>query len=42
MSVMRSDLPPGRRECQKLEEHTNCLANRTNRNGCFFRQLMID
>ena len=31
----RRDLPPGRRECQKLEEHTNCLANRTNRNGCF-------
>ena len=32
MSVMGSDLPPWRRECQKLEEHTNCLANHTNRN----------
>ena len=35
-SVMRSELPPGRRECQQLKEHTTCLANRTNRNGCFF------
>ena len=34
-SVMRSELPPGRRECQQLKEHTTCLANRTNRNGCF-------
>ena len=41
MSVMRSDLLPGRRECHMLEEHTNCLAHRTNRNG-FFRQLMRD
>ena len=39
-SVMRSELPPGRRECQQLKEHTTCLANRTNRNGCFLRQLM--
>ena len=41
-SVMRSELPPGRRECQQLKEHKTCLANRTNRNGCFFRQLMTD
>ena len=41
-SVMRSELPPGRRECQQLKEHTTCLANRTNRNGCFLRQLMTD
>ena len=34
-SVMRSELPPGRRECQQLKENTTCLANRTNRNGCF-------
>ena len=40
--MMRSELPPGRRECQQLKEHTTCLANRTNRNGCFFRQLMTD
>ena len=26
-SVMRSELPPGRRECQQLKEHTTCLAN---------------
>ena len=41
-SVMRSDLPTGRRECQKLKEHTICLANHTNRNGCFSRQPMTD
>ena len=41
-SVRRSELPPGRRECQQLKEHTTCLANRTNRNGCFLRQLMTD
>ena len=41
-SVMRSELPPGRRECQQLKEHTTCLANHTNRNGCFLRQLMMD
>ena len=35
-SVMRSELPPGRRECQQLKEHTVCLAS-TNRNGCFLR-----
>ena len=29
-AVMRSELPPGRRECQQLKEHTTCLANRTN------------
>ena len=34
-SVMRSDLPPGRRECQQLKEHPICLANCTYRNGCF-------
>ena len=34
-SVMRSELSPGRRKCQQLKEHTTCLANRTNRNGCF-------
>ena len=27
MSVIRSDLPPGRQEHQKLKEHTICLAN---------------
>ena len=41
-SVMRSELPPGRQECQQLKEHMTCLANCTNRNGCFFRQLMTD
>ena len=41
-SVITSELPPGRRECQQLKEHTTCLANRTNRNGCFLRQLMTD
>ena len=41
-SVMTSELPPGRRECQQLKEHTACLANCTNRNGCFLRQLMTD
>ena len=41
-SVMRSDLPPGRRECQKLKKHTICLANRTKRNCCCLRQLMTD
>ena len=41
-SVMRSDLPPGRRECQKFKEHTICLVNRTGKNGCFFRQLIAD
>ena len=39
-SVMRSELPPGRRVCQQLKEHTTCLANHTYRNGCFLRQLM--
>ena len=41
-SVMRSDLPPGRRECQKVKEHTICLAKRTNRNDCFLRQPIVD
>ena len=40
--VMRSDLPPGHRECYKLKEQTICLANRTNRNDCFLRQLIMD
>ena len=30
MSVIRSDLPPGRQEHQELKEHTICLANHTN------------
>ena len=34
-SVTKLDLPPGRRECQKLKEHTICLANCPGRNGCF-------
>ena len=40
--MMRSDLPPGRRECQKLKEHPICSANRTIKNGCFLRQLIFD
>ena len=35
MSVIRSDLPPGRQEHQELKEHTICLANHTNSNDCF-------
>ena len=35
-SVMRSELPPGHRECQQLKKHKTCLANRTN------RQMMTD
>ena len=35
-------MPPGRRECQKLNEHTICLANCPGRNGCFLRQLIAD
>ena len=31
-SVTKLDLPPGRRECQKLNEHTICLANCPERN----------
>ena len=42
MSVIRSDLPPGRQEHQELKEHTICLANHTNSNDCFLRQLIID
>ena len=34
-SVTKLDLPPGRRECQKLKEHMICLANCPERNGCF-------
>ena len=40
--MMTSELPPGRRECQQLKKHMTCLAKRTNRNGCFLRQLMTD
>ena len=42
MSVIRSDLPPGRQEHQELKEHTICLANHTNSNDCVLRQLIID
>ena len=42
MSVIRSDLPPGRQEHQELKEHTICLANHTNSNDCFLRQLIMD
>ena len=35
MAVIRSDLPPGHQEHQKLKEHTICLANHTNSNDCF-------
>ena len=42
MSVIRSDLPPGRQEHQELKEHTTCLANHTNSNDCFLRQLIMD
>ena len=42
MSVIRSDLPPGRQEHQELKEHTNCLANHTNSNDIFLRQLKMD
>ena len=38
---MRSHLPPGHRECQKLVEHTSCSANHTNRNDCILRQLVM-
>ena len=34
-SVMRLDLPPGHQEHQKFVDHTICLANHTNRKGCF-------
>ena len=42
MSVIRSDLPPGRQEHQELKGHTICLANHTNSNDCFLRQLIMD
>ena len=41
-SVTKLDLPLGRREYQKLKEHTNCLANHTDSNDCFLRQLIVD
>ena len=42
MAVIRSDLPPGSQEHQELKEHTICLANHTNSNDCFLRQLIMD
>ena len=42
MSVIRSDLPSGRQEHQELKEHTICLANHTNSNDCFLKQLIMD
>ena len=42
MSVISSDLPPGRQEHQELKEHTICSANHTNSNDCFLRQLIMD
>ena len=35
MSVIRSDLPPGRQEHQELKEQTICLTNHTNSNVVF-------
>ena len=42
MSVIRSYLPPGRQEHQKLKEHMIYVANHTNRSDCFLRQLIMD
>ena len=42
MSVIGSDLPPGRQEHQKLKEHPICLANHTNSNDCILRQLIME
>ena len=41
-SVTKLDSPPERQEHQKLKEHTICLANHTNSNDWFFRQLIMD
>ena len=41
-SMTKLDLPPGRQEHQELKEHTICLANHTNSNDCFLRQLIMD
>ena len=41
-SVTKLDLPPGRQEHQKLKEFTICLANHTDNNECFLRQLIMD
>ena len=41
-SVTKLDFPPGRQEHQELQEHTICLANHTNSNDCFLRQLIMD
>ena len=40
ISVIKLDLPPGCQEHQKVKEHTICLANHTNRSGCFLRHLI--
>ena len=40
--MTKLDLPPGRQEHQELKEHTICLANHTNSNDCFLRQLIMD
>ena len=41
-SMTKLDLPPGRQEHQELKEHTIYLANHTNSNDCFLRQLIMD
>ena len=41
-SVTKLDIPPGRQEHQKLKENTTCLANHTNSNDFFLRQLIMD
>ena len=38
-SVTKLDLPPGRRECQKLKEHTICLANCPGNKWLFFETI---
>ena len=40
--MTKLDLPPGRQEHQELKEHTVCMANHTNSNDCFLRQLIMD
>ena len=35
ISVIKSDLPPGRQEHQELKDHTICSANHTKSNDCF-------
>ena len=36
MLMTKLDLPPERQERQKLMNNSICLANHTNRKGCFF------